>query len=133
MPSNYLSGGGGFNSGSTAAGGKNGSYTGDVQKAAKKVADAKRAKSSVDEYNLNGGTTGVEDIKTQRNGQGEGKNPTMEEIWKALGFEDPEKAYEESVNYSDKTPSTVNPPKVGVDLSQKAIDAKIMNEKKTLL
>lgn len=66
----------------------------------------------------------------QRNGQGEGKNPTMEEIWKALGFEDPEKAYEESLAFSDKTPSTVNPPKVGVDLSQKAIDAKIMNEKR---
>ena len=42
----------------------------------------------------------------QRNGQGEGKNPTMEEIWKALGFEDPEKAYEESLAFSDKTPST---------------------------
>lgn len=61
--------------------------------------------------------------------EGGGKGDIMKEIRKNLGLEDPEKAYEDSLAFSDQNPSTVNPPKVGVDLSQKSIDKKIMNEK----
>lgn len=72
-----------------------------------------------------------EEASKNRNGTGEeiGKDPTLQDVIKSLGF-DPDKEYEAALKFSDETPSSVSPPKVGVNLSQKAIDAKIMNEKR---